>query len=409
MPTIIGIVGPHDLVRHVADMCDQMPAVDIRRFPYGHETEAPQLVGAHADDVDAWLFTGVIPYTIAGKHLTRPAAYIDYTGSSLLHAIIRLVSDGHDIERMSIDTLATSEVMDALAESELPTSGISSLPFRAGLTSDALVDFHRSHAADGAVAITCVSSVYEALRDEITILRLVPSSDSIRTTLRQLLLLTSNQTSEDAHVVLGIVEARPWTDELEKDIAREAAGVAGVVCPLDEHHRLIITTRGPLADATNQFTSAPILRRVATAGPALLIGFGFGRGAAEAERLARRALAKAATHGQVAAVASFRNDIDILLDVEQGAAAREETTDVPGMGVVTARVGLSATTVRRLRDASSGAEAVTTRDIATALGIEQRTARRMMQRLELAGYAERVGHRESGASGRPLTLYRLAL
>ena len=250
--------------------------------------------------------------------------------------------------------------------------------------------------------------MYEALRDEITILRLVPSSDSIRTTLRQLLLLTSNQTSEDAHVVLGIVEARPWTDELEKDIAREAAGVAGVVCPLDEHHRLIITTRGPLADATNQFTSAPILRRVATAGSALLIGFGFGRGAAEAERLARRALAKAATHGQVAAVASFRNDIDILLDVEQGAAAREETTDVPGMGVVTARVGLSATTVRRLRDASSGAEAVTTRDIATALGIEQRTARRMMQRLELAGYAERMRHRESGA-GRPLTLSTASL
>ena len=407
MPTIIGVVGPHDLVTSVADLCDQTSGVDIQRFAYDHETEASRIVDVHADEVDAWLFTGVIPYTVAAEHLTRPAAYIDYTGTSLLHAVIRLVIDGHDISRLSIDTLATSDVLDALAESELATSGVSSLPFRAGLTSDALMEFHRQRAAEGAVAITCVSSVYETLRDEITILRLVPSWDSIRTTLRQLLLLTSNQTSEDAHVVLGIVKAQPWTEELDKDLAREAAGIAGVVCPLEEGSRLVITTRGPLADATNQFTSAPILRRLATDGRRILIGFGFGRGAAEAERLARRALARAASHGQVAAVASFRNDIDIVLDVDHGIGTGKTAAEAPGIGVITARVGLSASTVRRLRDAASGTDPVTTRDIASALGIEQRTARRMMQRLELAGYAERVGRNASGASGRPLTLYRL--
>ncbi len=407
MTTVIGVVGPHDLVRSVADLGDRTAGVRIRRYPYSHETEAEQIVGAHAADVDAWLFTGVIPYTYAADRLNRPALYIDYTGTPLLHAIVQLLKDGADITRMSIDTLATSDVLAVLTESDLPTDGIRSLPFRAGVTSQTLIDFHRRHAADGSVAITCVASVYEALRGEIPVLRLVPSWKSVRTTLHQLLLLASNQSNEDAHVVLGLVEASPWTTELERDLAREAAGIAGTYCRVDDGRGMIVTTRGPLADVTAQFTSAPILRRLAADRERVQIGFGFGRTAAEAESLARRALSRARSHGDVAAAASFRNDVDIVLDTDR--SSDDPPLEQAGIGVITARVGLSAQTVRKLRDAAAGSDAVTTRDIAGALSIEQRTARRMMQRLELAGYAERVGQQPSGTSGRPLTLYKLNL
>lgn len=79
--------------------------------------------------------------------------------------------------------------------------------------------------------------------------------------------------------------------------------------------------------------------------------------------------------------------------------------------MIARRVGLSVSTVERLQQARVAAadEPLTTREIAEQLAVQQRTARRMLHRLELAGLAERMGNQTSGSSGRPLTLYRLLL
>ncbi|MFF5213438.1 FaeA/PapI family transcriptional regulator [Streptosporangium sp. NPDC000396] len=59
--------------------------------------------------------------------------------------------------------------------------------------------------------------------------------------------------------------------------------------------------------------------------------------------------------------------------------------------------------------AAVGDEPLTTREIAKRLAVQQRTARRMLHRLELAGLAERTGNLSRGSSGRPLAMYRLTL
>ncbi len=52
---------------------------------------------------------------------------------------------------------------------------------------------------------------------------------------------------------------------------------------------------------------------------------------------------------------------------------------------------------------------VTTRDVAGHLGIQQRSARRVLNRLERAGLARESGRRLPEEGGRPLFLYRLKL
>lgn len=414
METVVGIVGPVDLVADVAPICEEMRGIRVERYPYSHESEAPSLVEKNAAGIDAWLFTGIIPYTLARGALTRPAAYIDYTGPTLLQAFVHFLREGHDITRLSVDTLATADVNAVLTEAAIPTDGVSTLPFRPGVTSETLVNFHRKRAEQGSVAITCVSSVYEELKDELTILRLVPSWHSIRTTIQQLVLVTTNQIHEDSQVALGIVEAFPPSGTLDDDIAAEATSLGGTSARFADGRSLIVTTRGQLSAATDQLTSAPILHRLAAGRSEMRIGFGLGHSAAEAESLARRALSRARNYGPVAAVASFRNDIDIVLDAEGRSTTPAVALDQASIGVVAARVGLSVPTLQKLhqaaKDASeAGDESFTTRDIAAKLGIQQRTARRIIQRLELAGYADRMGHHSSGSSGRPLTLYRLRL
>lgn len=402
----IGIVGPHDLVDDVAATCEEQPGVNTRRFDYDHESQTPTLVEAHGSQVEAWLFTGIIPYTLARESnvLTRPAAFVDYTGATLLQAAVRLLREGYDLTRISIDTLANSDVTGTFAEAGLPVDRVRSLPYRSDLTSDDVIAFHRRQRKAGAtVAVTCISSAYEVLRHEMPAFRLAPSPYSVRTALRQLLLHANSQAQEDAQIALGLAEVPDGDDGLLKEVA----ALGGTLARFTGGNHLIVTTRGPLYDATSGFTALPMLRRLADRHELVRIGFGLGRSAAEAENLARRALGRARRIGSVAAVLSLRGDTDIVLESTTPTAAPAETN----LAVIAQRVGLSVPTLQRLRQArdAAGTAPLTTREVAEHLRVQQRTARRMLHRLELAGLAERAGILASGSSGRPLTLYHLTL
>jgi hypothetical protein len=409
MDTSIGVVGPHDLVGDVAAVCAEQPGVRVLPFPYDHETSAPSLVAEHAPEVDGWLFTGVVPYTLAQGALTRPAAFVDYSGSTLLQALVWLLREGRDVTRISVDTLDVAQVRDTLAEAGVPTAEVRTLPYRAGTTATDFAAFHRKHAGRvaGAVAVTCLASVHDELAGELPVLRLAPSPQSVRIALRQLLLAAAGQIQEDAQLALGLVEIHP--DGLD-DLAREAALLGGAVASSADGVALIVTTRGPLHGATHGFTALPLLHRLGERHDVVRIGFGLGHSGAEAERLARRALARARSHGDVAAVVSARYELDIVLEAVSPAASDGVSAD-QSRAVVASRVGLSVATLDRLRDlaSTSGDRPLTTRDVADGLGVQLRTARRLLQRLELAGHAERSGSLDSGAIGRPLTLYRVTL
>jgi hypothetical protein len=397
----IGVVGPHDLVDDVAAVCEEQPGVRALRLDYDHESQAPAIVEAHDSAIEGWLFTGIVPYMLAHDAGvdTRPAQFVDYSGSTLLSALVRLQYEGEDVTHLSVDTLPTPDVLATLEGAGLPTEHVRTLPYRPSMTSDKAIAFHRrgkSHAA-----ITCLSSVYEALRGEMHVLRLVPSVHSVRVAIRQLLLTAEGQVQEDAQIALGLVEV-----ENDEGLLREAAALGGTLAGFRAGTHLVVTTRGALSDATGGFTGLPMLARLAGSNGVVRVGFGVGRSAAEAESLARRALARARRIGDVAAVLSLRADTDIVLEsVPSGPAGKQS------LSVIARRVGLSVPTLEKLleaRDAADG-EPLTTKEIAERLAVQQRTARRMLYRLELAGLAERTGNLTSGSSGRPLTLYRLTL
>ncbi|TMR94264.1 hypothetical protein EJK15_34810 [Nonomuraea basaltis] len=398
---VIGIVGPHDLVDDVAAVCEEQPGVSALRLDYDHESQAPSIAEAHAASVEGWLFTGIVPYMIArdAEALTRPAAFVDYSGATLLNALVRLQHQGHDVTRLSIDTLSAADVNATFAEAGLPTGELRTLPYRPEMTSKKAIAFHRKGPAHA--VITCLSSVHEALRDELHVLRLAPSVHSVRVALRQLLLTAEGQAQEDAQIALGLIEVAN-----EEGLLREATALGGTLAAFRGGTHLLVTTRGPLHDATGGFTGLPMLGRLAGQNDVVRVGFGLGRSAAEAESLARRALARARRIGEVAAVLSLRADTDIVLESVTTAPVGRQN-----LSVIARRVGLSVPTLEKLLEAraAAGDEPLTTREIADRLAVQQRTARRMLHRLELAGLAERTGNLTSGSSGRPLTLYRLTL
>lgn len=399
------MIGPDDLVEKVVAVGVASGGADLVGLPYRHETDSVEIVERTQDELDAYLFTGVVPYTLTAGTVVRPAMYVPYNGATLLRALVELLRLGHDVTRLSIDTLRREEVIETLTEARLPTGKIQVLPYRPGLTSQDIVAFHRSarerHGAT--VAITCLGSAYHVLENEMHAVRLAPSRHSISATLQALVLTTTGQHIEDAQVALGLIDLSEPDDRLAADLA----DLGGSLAPLADGRHLVVTTRGLLEQVTQRFSRLPLLDRLAARHETVRIGFGLGRTAAEAETLAARALNRATAIGPVAGVVALLDDVDIVIEPADGAPI----ATAGSLPQLARRVGLNFRTLERLRDLNATApdRGLTALDVADHLDVQQRSARRVLKRLERAGLATPIGHQQQGRSGRPPVIYRLRL
>ncbi|GFH35778.1 hypothetical protein [Streptomyces pacificus] len=497
MPLTVGVIGPEDLVRKVVAVGGDAGRSGFGRLlplPYRHEEETAGIAAGAGSTADALLFTGVVPYGLAAAAgaLDRPATYVPYSGATLLRALVELLRLGHDVSRVSIDTLRRDEVLETLTEAKLPTEHIRVLPHRPGLTSQDLVDFHLdARDTRGArVAITCLGSAFHVLEHRTHTVRLAPSRHSVLGALRALALDAAGRQSGDAQVALGVIElptdgggpsgglpgghrpadgrstAERRVDERSLGERSRSEGPAGErpagerpagersadgrlagerlvderpagqgpagersaderladdvrvlgasLAALPDGRRLVVTTRGVLEKATDRFTRIPFLDGLAARHGTAHIGFGVGRTAAEAEALARRAVKRARSVGPAAGVVSMTDDVDIVIDGAAADSAGEAvggSAPPGGAALLARRVGISPQTLDRLRELASGerGEELTAHAVAGYLSVQQRTARRILKRLERAGVAVPTGIRQEGQTGRPPTVYRVRL
>ncbi|MGH8793779.1 MAG: hypothetical protein ACRDXX_14190 [Stackebrandtia sp.] len=401
----IGVMGPADLVDPVAATAEETGRAPVTRIPYRHEAEAPRLVERHRDEVDAWLFTGIVPHTIAEseKVLDRPAEHVSYSGVTLLSVIVRLLSKGRAVRALSVDTLDANEVRETLRAAGLTETECDVLKYRNGQTSRQVVDFHReAHERFGpdATALVCLGSAYAALREEIHAVRVAPSRRDVREAVESLLLKAQSRHYSDAQVAVGFAAVdgdRAILDPLLGELGASSFA-------LDDGRVAFVTTRGPLWSATREFTRLPRLAALAEAARAVHIGIGIGRSAAEAEALAHTAWGRARDVGPVGAALAQTNEAPRILEAP-AATPDEAPVDLRRLA---SRAGVSKKTllaVRRLADSREAGE-VTAQDVAEAFGMHDRSARRLVKQLERAGLAAPVGRRISGP-GRPTVVYAL--
>ncbi|MFF7201405.1 MULTISPECIES: hypothetical protein [unclassified Streptomyces] len=410
MALTVGVIGPEDLVHKVVAVGGASGAERLVPLAYRHEDETLGMVARAQAEADALLFTGVVPHTLAAAAglLDRPAMYVPYNGATLLRALVELLRLGHDVSRISIDTLRRSEVMETLTEAKLPTEHVHVLPYRPGLTSQDLADFHLNarDKKQTRVAITCLGSAFHLLEHELHAVRLAPSRHSIRSTLQALVLATAGAHSGDAQIALGIIDLPADDRELAADLRVLGGSLAG----LPDGARLVVTTRGVLEEVSEEFTRLPFLADLAARHGTAHVGFGLGRTAAEAESLARRAVNRARSVGAVAGVVSMTDDVDIVIDAERTPPV-SPATGPESTATLARRVGLNPRTLDRLRELAAEEEedGITAHRVAEHLSVQQRTARRILKRLERAGVAVPTGSRQLGQTGRPPIVYRVRL
>ncbi|TCP54004.1 HTH domain-containing protein [Tamaricihabitans halophyticus] len=402
-PPTIGVVGPSDLVAQLAEIVRNSGKCPVVPIAYQHENETVGLLREHHDAVDAWLFTGIVPHTIAraAAAVEHPAEHVSYSGVTLLSIVVRLLSEGRAVRALSVDTLGADEVRETLDAAGLADTATEVFEYREGQTNAELLAFHRAarkRLGPDAIALTCLGSAFHALHDELPSVRMVPSIRDTREAVASLLLKTQSHRYSDAQVAVGFAEL----DEARVSLAPLLSRLGASSFELDDGRLAFVTTRGPLSAATAEFSCLPLLAGLTA--PAH-IGMGVGRSAAEAEALAQAALGRAQEADQVAGAVALPNDVPRILD-----SAPEAEVGTRDLRQLATRAGVSKQTLLTLRsmlaDRRSGE--VTAQDIAEAFGVHERSARRLVKQLERAGIAVPSGRRINGP-GRPLVVYDFKL
>ncbi len=401
----IGVVGHGDVAEIIATAVDAGTGVTrTSRFPTVAALEAH--LGEGEPAADAWLFTDIHTHheAEAAGLLDRPAAYVIYTAGALQQVLITALRAGRDITRVSIDTMSDASVTRAYAGADMrDIDAVDVLPFRPGLTAADYAAFHRERVAAGAeLAVTCAADVAEALAPDTPVVLMRPLREVIDSAVDALVVEVQERDAEGAQIAIGHVEAD--APGLLASLSGDFDGWVSM-----NPATVLVSTRGGLESATRTFTTFPLVDDADLVPGRLRIGFGIAFSAAEASRLADRALKRAQLLGERSAVVMGRHGVHLVhVASEPGGAAdkRGGDTDLESLAL---RAGLSVRNLRSIFDYGRSTNPMTARGLAGHLGIQDRSARRILNQLDNAGLAERSVEPVNGSGGRPAATYLVSI
>ncbi|PLS17907.1 transcriptional regulator [Bacillus sp. M6-12] len=428
----VAVIGPEDLINQVFSLGKSYPEIVMIPVSYSHEQETLEVVQPILDAVDVLFFTGIIPYQITKTSLMtdKPMVFIPPTGTGLYRTLFKIITETtynplHAPLKMSVDTIDKAEVEECLEELEI-------IPEKVFLNvdqqADALVNFHLKMWEENSthVAITCVKSVYERLKDlGILVYRVIPTKSAIRICLQNVLLEGKALLQRNTQIAIGILHFHNLfaAGQLsEYGIQRRKAALQNLLIDFSEEAQAIfdwserdevrfITTRGTMERMTQNYKKVPLINEITMKVEIeTSLGIGFGQTANEAEHNAHTALIKAQSNKPSCFIVDLDGTVVGPVGQNQQLQYSLRSDDPIRMQLVKTS-GLSVATINKLLSfcESFGTKSITALDLANGLGVTIRSARRILAILERSNLAVIVGEEQPIHRGRPRQLYEIQL
>lgn len=427
---MIGVIGPEDSIRLVLDVADGEGRVnEVMARAYTDPQQAVELARELDELCQVLLFTGRIPFAFAEARadLRSNVDFIPHGGIDLYRALARMLIAGSGrLPVVSVDTIDTATVQETYRDIDvdppvdiLPIAGPDGLLFS---SLGEITAFHRERYESGAVqaCVTCLGAVHQELAAAgVPVWRVEHTRASVRDALLRAYLAAEVRQSRATQIaVMMITLAQPqrrsnnhyegerFRLRLHEALLQHAERMRGRLTSLDDTTFLITTTRGTVEGAiARQRSGHASLLTLRGVDVAYTLGFGAGTTIAAAEDNARKALELARISGNVHVVFP---DGEIYSTKEVAVPKRlRETT--PVVLRLSEQLGLGPLSTRRLLEALHQLDPaeVTARSLGDAYGVEVRSARRLLNALRAAGFAEEAGVHVSTGAGRPQRVYRV--
>lgn len=429
----LGIIGPKDLVEKSVEVGKKYKEIEIISMPYTSEKDTEENIIQIQSEVDAFLFTGFIPYYhVKYNQLTdKDIFYYPILGSALYSTLLKMKSNYEiDISQISIDTLEENEVMDIYEDLKISSENLFiNDTHLSNYKKDDYVNFHYDlyHSGRTKGAITSINSVYlELVKLGVPSLKIEPTKYTMKNIFKIISLASKTELAERNQILIMIIDIAEYTLNGEKisntekqskrlqlhqellDYSRKHQ--ASVFSSAESQEFILLITKGMFHDYTNSYENIPMVNEIkAKFSMEINIGIGMGINALEAEENARKALELSRNNKELAGflidqnkqvlgpIGSF-NKLEYKLKTED----KQLLDYAERVGVSIANITMIKSLMKNLQTTS-----ITAGDIQSGLNITLRSANRIMKKLVDGGVAKEVGLEQIGGRGRPRKIYKI--
>lgn len=426
----LGVIGEQHTINRfneiIPDYKEFIPHIYIDE----KEELYPDIIRKNNNLIDVWLvfdqiFYNKIKFTI--KNLNKPIYYIPYRGASLFKVLCSLIYKQNKVEEISMDTVPYFDLVRGLKEMDIDFSDVHCLKDDGSLK---IIDYFKYHydlfkSGKTKVAITRSYYLKKMLEESgIPAVNVIPLRVTIRAILNMILNEVRIKNLEATQIAVQIFSFEinayktPYLfdDIYSKKIAitqkllKYSKKILGSLKTTVDGNYYIFTTRGILEKETNNFTSEVKFEELAEIHKNLIAtGIGIGNSAREAEANALIAL-KHSINYQRGSWFVVLNDKTISGPLGKSYQLNYSYNS-EALADASLKTTLSITTLSKVKNALEkyGRNTISSQELAIAMQMLPRSARRILNCLTLNGYAEEIGEESPENKGRPRKIYKISL
>lgn len=423
----IGLIGPRDSVEKILKVLgNRYENLILNTYIKERIIDTVSLFDSCQMENDGIFFTGVgvLEEIKKTKQIVKPYETIPRSGYSLMSTIWEMEQKQINYKRISIDVVPDNVLHEIIDEFGLSFNKLHTMPFSVDFSEDDYVERHVELYKRGEVdvLISGFSSVYSQLRDMgLPAYRLYPNNIQIRQRLEKLCYSIEARGIRSAGIAIQIIRLKGFTyesfcqyDDLKKrgefylELLEYVREIQGSLFAYAREEMIIFTTRGEIENSSNWIHFKELMTWGNRMNTIFHSGIGFGITAYEAERSARKAMAKAQ---QLKSSSAFIVDGDqiqgpLFESDELQYFIKVEDKKVLEISEKTSIDPSYITKIQALIN-KSGKDTFDSEDLCTMLNIGERTARRILKKLLDNGYGRVAGKESSSQRGRPKKIIKI--
>lgn len=435
----LGLVGARDAIRFITEVVQEneqnfeylsIPYTNLRRDIEG----MINLVKSNIQIVDAFVFSGLIPYNIALNRLDipKPCFYIPHNAACIYKTLWQMREEGVPLDKISFDMISKKDIHEALHEVGLKNTAIYNREYEEDKEIDPqeLANWHSELWRSGKInaAISCLYSTHQILtKNGVPAYRVLYPKSVIRQTLEEVIYEMTNKRLKTTQIAVTLINIDDFSSTIKRynseyEIQKIklkllsilldfAQTIQGSLFSFGGDEYIIFTTRGAIVSGTVDYTSTPFMEQVwEELSITISCGIGFGKTVYGSEMNARVGLSHAKNAGGNC-VFIADEDGSVTGPVGKSSMLHYSLSNNGDILKIANEIGLSATYISKLKSIREqiGEEKIHAKKLAPYLYVTERSARRILSILAEKGYAEEIGEETSGKKGRPRKVYFINL
>ncbi len=436
----LAIVGHKESIKEITGIIHhKFNNIDVTQIEFNNDDDLPSVlvklsrIMAHTDGI---LYTRYDPFRLVTARLEHsvPSRYVDVDASTLVFGLFSaLYHQNIDIMRISIDSLDYAAVKSAYTSVGIPFDKVSLQHVNTDLNAEHFVKrvaAEHLHNYNSGLCNVCVSNIRSVVAflhaRNVPAILLSPTEDAYVYEIRRLMLSARiRQQDESKTVVIAAAlltkdniftyTKTPLQTTLERNKATEqlavfAQAVDGALLCVGTNEHYIVCDSMALESVTVGLTKLEFLAWIARNTMFFAcVGIGYGDTAKTAQINAQSALARTVNEGGNRAYVVYSSG-NIVGPIEPN-----EAIDTSGkifetrLIEISDKTGLSINTVYRIDALISqmNTRNFTAVDLSTELGVSIRTANRIINQLETAGFVSEVSRHVVSSRGRPTRVVKI--